>query len=144
MARKRTITQRLAAIQFSKKDIDQFINGYLECALWASPGMDSGAELDSKYQLTDLTHKSLDDIITHCDEWFKTNEALLVKASEEQPERDFAHHGHDLFLTQNRHGCGFWDRGYSQELSDALTKAAKDAKPRMLLPEGRFLHFERG
>jgi hypothetical protein len=31
--------------------------------------------------------------------------------------------GHDLWLTRNRHGAGFWDRGYGP-LGDELTKMA--------------------
>ncbi len=32
--------------------------------------------------------------------------------------------GHDLWLTRNRHGAGFWDGDYPDDLGQALTDAA--------------------
>jgi len=32
--------------------------------------------------------------------------------------------GHDLWLTRNHHGAGFWDRGYDGNIGDILTSAA--------------------
>jgi hypothetical protein len=32
--------------------------------------------------------------------------------------------GHDIWLTRNGHGTGFWDRGYEQQVSDRLCAAA--------------------
>lgn len=34
------------------------------------------------------------------------------------------HHGGDFYLTRNRHGAGFWDRGYG-DIGDQLSEAAK-------------------
>lgn len=142
--KKMTIKQRLDAIQFSKESVDQFTNGYLECLLWASPGLDSGAELDSKYKLTNLTHESLDRIVAECKAWYKENEKLLVAATNEIPHRDFSHHGHDFYLSRNHHGTGFFDRGYSPKLSDTLQHAAEDAGSRCLLPCKGKLYYEHG
>jgi hypothetical protein len=37
--------------------------------------------------------------------------------------------GHDLFLTRNRHGAGFWDRDcLSKDIRDKLTQIAHDLK----------------
>lgn len=33
--------------------------------------------------------------------------------------------GHDLVLTAQHHGAGFWDRGYPQAIADDLTKWAQ-------------------
>ncbi len=33
--------------------------------------------------------------------------------------------GHDIWLTRNGHGAGFWDRGYPKKISDRLCDAAK-------------------
>lgn len=33
--------------------------------------------------------------------------------------------GHDIWLTRNSHGAGFWDRGYTIKNSNILTNAAK-------------------
>jgi hypothetical protein len=38
-------------------------------------------------------------------------------------EFDYSQMGHDFWLTRNRHGAGFWDRGLGA-LGDRLTSAA--------------------
>lgn len=38
--------------------------------------------------------------------------------------RHMFRHGQDFYLTRNRHGTGFWDRGYGPT-GDDLTEAAK-------------------
>lgn len=58
-----------------------------------------------------------------CAAFVEANRALLDAATLEQ-DRDDSHHGHDFWLTRNGHGCGFWDRGYTPAVSDALTRAA--------------------
>ena len=39
---------------------------------------------------------------------------------------DWGQHGHDLWLTRQGHGTGFWDRGYPADISRQLTGAARD------------------
>jgi len=36
--------------------------------------------------------------------------------------------GHDIWLTRNRHGAGFFDHSYDPDMEKALTKAAQDLK----------------
>ena len=43
----------------------------------------------------------------------------------EATEASDAQNGHDLWLTRNGHGAGYWDRGYDDKVSDAITDAAK-------------------
>jgi hypothetical protein len=33
--------------------------------------------------------------------------------------------GHDVWLTRNGHGCGFWDGDWSEPAATRLTKASK-------------------
>ena len=33
--------------------------------------------------------------------------------------------GHDLWLTQNRHGAGFWDGDWPEEIGERLTEISK-------------------
>ena len=35
------------------------------------------------------------------------------------------HIGHDLWLTRNGHGAGFWDGDYPDDIEDTLTKGAE-------------------
>ena len=54
---------------------------------------------------------------------------------------------HDLWLTRNGHGTGFWDRqlGISGEVGDALTTIAESFKPmNVVVGEDGKLHLEAG
>jgi len=39
---------------------------------------------------------------------------------------DWGQHGHDLWLTRQGHGTGFWDRGYPADISRRITEAARE------------------
>jgi hypothetical protein len=39
---------------------------------------------------------------------------------------DASNAGHDLWLTRNRHGAGFWDRGLPKAVGEALSTAARN------------------
>lgn len=56
---------------------------------------------------------------------FQQQFRLLLDDAENETGRDDASHGHDFWLTRNDYGAGFWDRGYSDALGDALTEGAK-------------------
>lgn len=95
-----------------KKDLSRIANAYFICALWLS--IDENAEpLDSNYSLLDLSFnfriKSEKDI----QEFVELAGNMLDDWNEEQI-------GHDLWLTRNGHGAGFWDRDlpYKNELSE--------------------------
>ena len=49
-----------------------------------------------------------------------------VKEAIEKENIDNEMVGHDLWLTRNSHGAGFWDRGYSKDNSNIPTNAAKE------------------
>lgn len=51
-------------------------------------------------------------------DWQAVNAADLAERGDDEAS------GHDLWLTQAGHGCGFWDRGLG-ELGERLTDAAK-------------------
>lgn len=139
-----TVNERLRELQTARDYNSRFIYGYLECALWASPCDDNNNELDSEYSLEDLTSDALTEIVTECNEWITANRALLDEALDELPDREASQHGHDLFLTRNRHGAGFWDRGYSSELSEKLTNVSHDAGSRFLWGDNETLSYMRG
>jgi hypothetical protein len=83
----------------------EFIDGYLEAALWTSTdGAD--APMDQIFGPEDFSQKAVDQIIKESNDFIKANlEDLKSRGSQAQ-------HGHDFWLTRNRHGAGFWDRGY--------------------------------
>lgn len=76
-------------------------------------------------------HDSMVRIEEVCDDFMRATEPMLRAATMISRHlhpitgpRDMSYHGHDLALTQNHHGTGFWDRGYPSALGDALTDAA--------------------
>ncbi len=99
---------------------DSMLRQYLETALWSST--DGEEPMDSGRDFSDFSpeavEKAREDIATFLDE----AGALLdgVEADNEQI-------GHDLWLTRNGHGAGFWDRPElykDQETADRLTELA--------------------
>lgn len=66
-------------------------------------------------------------MLAECDGFIADNWALIQETGQSAEQC-----GHDLWLTRNGHGVGFWDRGYPVALGDALTRAARLAGERDL------------
>jgi hypothetical protein len=50
--------------------------------------------------------------------------------------------GHDIWLTRNGHGAGFWDRGYyTPEVGEKLTEIAKSLGTKNLYSENGKVYF---
>lgn len=63
----------------------------------------------------------------------------IIEAIEDQGTERL---GHDIWLTRNRHGSGFFDHSYSDEAEKALTKAAQDLKEiYVYIGDDGMLHF---
>ena len=99
------------------------LDGYLECALWSSCDLYTGRRLD-ELGTGAMAGETFDDMA--CDVWrFLATcwgdvwEDFEIDLSGIEPEQL----GHDLWLTRNRHGAGFWDRGLG-EIGDKLTELA--------------------
>jgi hypothetical protein len=87
-----------------------FTRHYLIAALWSSNdnANDQGGEpLDRNYDIENFTNASLLKAKADCETFQKENEADL-KLYYEHWGQEYA--GHDLWLTAQRHGAGFWDR----------------------------------
>jgi hypothetical protein len=102
-------------------DIEAMLAGYLVCALWASIGEDE-RPLDAKYFPTDIDEESQRAARETCKDFVgqAIAEGLLLEAIYPQQSSNI---GHDLWLTRNHHGTGFWDRGFG-EAGAVLTKLA--------------------
>lgn len=102
---------------------DDMVDGYIECALWA--GLDwsdmednNPRPLDDKYSRDDLAGETIQAIHADCATFVERAGKLL----DDWPmPTDYV--GHDLHLTRNGHGTGFWDR-YSFRRSDERHLAA--------------------
>ena len=108
------------------RDIDIIVASYIEAALWTEEDrlietygnaiMDITIHDFSVSEIIELRELVI-DFANHVFE-------MLTHAQRIQYARlDPAQIGHDLWLTRNRHGSGFWDRGLG-DLGQVLTKCA--------------------
>lgn len=112
-------------------DFDAFTHAYVACALWSStdnstpPG---GDPLNQNYAVTDLAAEAVKRIKADCRRFQKAHAGLLTEAYSRYTVTDGSspeeYAGHDLWLTRNGHGCGFWDRDLGR-IGERLTDAAK-------------------
>lgn len=92
--------------------LDEFTRSYVECAFWL---LDEELE-DEGLSFLDLDPESLALMVADC--------AAFQAARAELPEGySLGQAGMDFWLTRNRHGAGFWDRGLGA-VGDQLTKDA--------------------
>ena len=117
--------------------LDQFTRHYLIAALWSSNVSNeagNGAALDNYFDIDDIGPDTINQAIEDCRDFQQANAALLERAYTFYRENGNAAHpdagspeacaGHDFWLTRNRHGVGFWDRGMPGSLGQDLTEAA--------------------
>lgn len=93
---------------------------YTEAALWAGLHFDDPDEepcsfANAGYGPDDIAPELADEIRSTCADFRSAAGAMLYRWSPAQA-------GHDLYLTRERHGAGFWDRGL--EYGDELTELA--------------------
>lgn len=99
---------------------EKFLKGYLTAALWSTTDESDesgGVPLDKNYNIEDFSETALEIAKKDCAAFQETNAADLADIDCEQA-------GTDFWLTRNRHGTGFWDRGYEAALAHRLTEAA--------------------
>jgi len=109
-----------------------FLDSYLETCLWSSTDESNeqgGDPLDQNYSVEDFSDEALAKAVKDCNAFIKRAEKLMDEAVEIKKRAgkvipDDNQHGHDFWLTRNRHGAGFWDRGYGA-VGDKLTEIAQ-------------------
>lgn len=130
--------------------LGEMVAAYVACALWADPpttehdwdyGRDGRAAIrqcqqcgeretywdDDEYpynpcrgrtfDVDDITDDTMETIREECRQFIGANYRDLEGIDAEQA-------GHDFYLTRNRHGAGFWDRGNGAK-GDRLADAAR-------------------
>jgi hypothetical protein len=105
------------------QQLDAFTRGYITAAMWTLT--DDDGEPCDHLGLHDVAPETIAQAIADCRAFQEAHRADLDEATDEQKDRTDESHGHDFWLTRNGHGTGFWDRGYSAELGETLTRAAK-------------------
>jgi len=95
--------------------MDAFTEAYLIAALFSSCD-DNGRPLDDRYTADDIAPESLARAVADCAA-FQTLHADAIGDCASQA-------GHDLWLTRNGHGAGFWDGDWPEPAATELTAAA--------------------
>lgn len=97
-------------------DLEVMVGAYIRAALWSTV-LDDGAAMDSRYSEDDLADVARQKMSADCQAFSDANTADLTVVGASAA-------GHDFWLTRNRHGAGFWDRGLG-DLGRRLTDAAQ-------------------
>lgn len=119
-----------AAIEASR-GLDAFTRGYIVALYFTESGDyddeltpdendDNGAHFDVE---DELSADAIELIREVCEDFQRSNSELLAQYRE-CTGRDDESAGHDFWLTRNRHGAGFWDRGKHSCLRE-LTESAR-------------------
>lgn len=100
--------------------LDSFTQGYVETALWI--GLLEDEEIEHfgglhRAAFDDLAPECLEQLCADCADFQQAAAAMLETWGDDHQA------GHDFWLTRNRHGAGFWDRGRGK-LGDDLTGLA--------------------
>lgn len=101
-------------------DIDTFLASYITTALWSSndESDDRGGEpMDKHYNAEHLTEEARSAMRKDCEKFCALYGHLFVGRESDA--------GHDLWLTRNNHGAGFWDGDWSEKVGEELTRASK-------------------
>lgn len=107
-------------------DLEDMTAAYLECALWTASD-ECEQPLDQTYPyISDFTSETAERAKRVCEAFLTLYGQYIEQAiaDVDGPACDYAQAGHDLWLTRNGHGTGFWDRGIGYA-GDKLTEAAK-------------------
>lgn len=101
----------------------EFVDAYLEAALWASSVGDNEKPLDDQgYAIHDFAQSAINEAVEQSNAFILANMRDLTVGGQSRVSRQ--RHGHDFWLSRNGHGAGFFDRGYG-DAGKRLQKAAK-------------------
>lgn len=119
---------QIETLTLTDQDVDTLVRQYAITALWSSldyTGVDDSGDgepipMDEEHDITDLTDdawRSFREDVTAFVESNAADVAAWVRAFDGDVEQV----GHDLWLTRNGHGAGFWDRFYGDEPRDVVS-----------------------
>lgn len=97
----------------TEKQTTQFCKEYLATALWSSV-QDDGCPFDADYSIDDFAPEAVEKAERDCATFLEGCHALIIGHQLSQV-------AHDLWLTCNHHGSGFWDGDYSERDGEILT-----------------------
>ncbi len=119
------LAEELAEVELEESHepvIQDVLTHYVMAALWSTIGEDD-EPLDSNYSIENIDEQTLETMKSDIEKFVLKNKEAIQESgmSDEQL-------GHDLWLTRNHHGTGFWDRGYDEDIEEQLTDAAHQLK----------------
>lgn len=97
--------------------LSEALDGYLECAVWTT-------DPDDVSESANISDISQEDQAKACDtihDFYMSNKSSIGQFM--ALGYNSGQVGHDFYLTRNRHGAGFWDRG-AGEVGDRLTESS--------------------
>ena len=109
---------------------------YKVAALWTDEE-ELTADDGFGYSVWDFTREASDSIEAEVDRFI--TDALLAKALDD--DENYEQLGHDLWLTRNGHGAGFWDRGTGAK-GEKLTELAKELGEATIWVVGKRVMYE--
>jgi len=105
-------------------DLEQVISGYMGTLLWSSID-EHGTPMDDLVDEDDFDSSALEEIRKDVTDFCSYASEELEAIPE--GEQTSSHIGHDFCLTRNRHGAGFWDGDYPNDLGQKLTEKSHHA-----------------
>ena len=116
---------------FSEWEVEEVLGAYIEAALWSTAD-DDGEHLDTNYTAEENAPDSLAQMRRDVERFLGLDGDETTAAMMFEDVREFAlaarvylpSVGHDFWLTRNRHGVGFWDRG-AGDIGEYLTERAQ-------------------
>lgn len=103
----------------------RFVRAYIDTLLWSTSD-DNGEPLEDAYGVVDLSPESLAKIAEDCGRFLAEVESAGIDLEQGLlvDRNPTEHAGFHFWLTRNRHGCGFWDGDYSEDVGKRLTDIA--------------------
>jgi len=128
---RKLIREELGMMSEPKIDDKIILNNYIEAAFFTEEEIEDLGDATMDY----ISDDSLIDAWQDVKKFILMAGSLLDGMDSEQI-------GHDLWLTRNGHGAGFWDRGLGEK-GDALTKIATSmGEKHMFWGEDGKIHIE--
>ena len=109
--------------QIAKDVRDSFFDGYVEAMLWANTYDVQEGTYEGDWTVGDLDPEALARLKQDADVFLEANYLLMLTVVA-QRDYGWSGMGHDLALTRNHHGAGFWDRGLGK-VGEELTELAQ-------------------
>ena len=103
-------------------NIQTITQHYLIAALWSTVDYETGDHLDDNYSLSDVSSNLQQSTEKDVKLFIELSQPIFDKYKSVVDEFYINDEqiGHDLLLTRNGHGAGFWDRSWGN-LGDELT-----------------------